>query len=153
MNKGGDATSKGLCYFRNLVARCYCEARYLGTAGKYQPLEKYYPACEQKVGVGRDWVLPVFRDTRSMADPTDIEKYFALRLDGLRLCQLLEAFDEGSWGKNIGGARWAVIVRATLELGEAIGSGNLEVVPSLLDSIDKLQHNTRKVVSDFLEPC
>ena len=88
-----------------------------------------------------------------MADPTDIESYFALRLDGLRLDQLLEAFDKGSWGKNIGGARWANIVQATLDLGRAIESDNSEAVPSLLDSIDSLQHNTRRVVSDFLEPC
>ena len=148
-----DAASRGLCYFRNLVARCYREARYLGTAGEYQPLEKYYPACKRKVDTGPDWVNPVFLDTRYMANPTDIESYFALRLDGLRLDQLLEAFDKGSWKKNIGGTRWTDIVQATLDLGRAIESDNSEVVPSLLDSIDNLQHNTRKVVSDFLEPC
>ena len=148
-----DAPSRSLCYFRNLVARCYREARYLGIAGEYQPLENYYPACKRKFDAGRGWVDPVFRDTRSMADPTDIESYFALRLDGLRLDQLLEAFDKGSWRKNIGGARWANIVQATLDLGRAIESDNSEGVPSLLDSIDNLQHNTRRVVSDFLEPC
>jgi len=153
MTSKEDATSRGLCYFRNLVARCYREARYLGTAGTYQPLEEYYPACKRKFHVGPDWVQPVFQDTKSMADTKDIENYFALRLDGLKLDQMLEAFDKGTWVKNIGGTRWAVIVRATLDLGQAIKSGNLEVVPPLLTWIDALQHNTRKVVCDFLEPC
>ena len=148
-----DATSRGLCYFRNLVARCYREARYLGTAATYQPLEKYYPACKRKFKIGPDWVQPVFQDTKSMADTTEIESYFALRLDGLKLDQMLEAFDKGSWARAIGGARWAVIVQATLDLGQAIKPGNLEDVPPLLASIDALQHNTRKVVDDFLEPC
>ena len=153
MTLGDDAADRGMCYFRNLVARCYREARYLGTAGTYESLETYYPACRRKLEVGRDWVEPVLRDTRSMANPTDIESYFALRLDGLSLKQLLEAFEQGSWGKNIGGTRWAVIVQATLDLGRAVESGNSEAVRSLLDSIDDLQHNTRRVVSDFLEPC
>ena len=153
MTSREEAASRGLCYFRNLVARCYREARYLGTAGVYQPLEKYYPACKRKLDVGQDWVQPVFRDTRSMTYPMDIESYFALRLDGLRLDQLLEAFDKGSWRRSIGGARWANIIQATLDLGRAIESDNVEVLPSLLDSIDNLQHNTRKVVRDFLEPC
>ena len=149
----GDPSSRGLCYFRNLVARCYREARYLGTAGQYQPLEKYYPACKQKFKVGRDWVQPVFQDTMPMRNPTQIEQYFGLRLGGLKLGEMLQAFDQGSWKRNIGGAKWAEIVRVTLELGQAIESDNLEVVTALLHSVENLRHNTRRVVCDFLEPC
>ena len=158
MSNPSDTRSLGLCYFRNLVGRCYREARYLGTAGSYGPLEKFYPVCKIKLNYpdgqnGRTWVKPVFDLVRSEEDVEAIEKTFARRLNGLTLEQLGEAFALGQWKPNIGGKKWATIVEGTIGLRRAIELNDEENLQSTIASIDGLWHNTRKVVEDFIEPC
>jgi hypothetical protein len=158
MTTGPNQYSIGLCYFRNLVARCYREARYLGTSGKHPPLERHYQACKLKLNNrdgqnGRTWVNPVFQQVRNQQDIKLIEKTFAERLDGLGLEHLRQAFADGIWKTNIGGKKWATIVEHTIALRDALDQKDLETIGHLIECIDGLQHNTWRVVEDFLEPC
>ena len=158
MTTGPDQSLMGLCYFRNLVARCYREARYLGTAGCHPPLERYYQACKLKLNNrdgqnGRTWVNPVFQQVRSQQDIKIIERTFAERLEGLDLETLRQAFAEGIWKSNIGGEKWAIIVEHTIALRDALDQKDLATIVDIVARINVLRHNTRLVVEDFLEPC
>ena len=153
-----DQYSVGLCYFRNLVARCYREARYVGTAGKHPPFERYYQACKTKLNYrdgnnGRTWVNPVFQQIRNQKDISVIESTFAERLEGLRLEDLRQAFADGIWRTDIGGKKWATIAKHTIALRDALDRNELATIADLVERINGLWHNTRRVVEDFLEPC
>ena len=158
MTTAPDQYSIGLCYFRNLVARCYREARYLGTSGKHPPLERYYQACVNKRNYrdgqnGRTWVNPVLQQVRNQKDTSIIEQTFSERLEGLGLEDLLQAFAYGIWKTDIGGKKWATIVEHTIALRDALDQKDLATIVDLVARINELQHNTRLVVEDFLEPC
>ena len=153
MSEESEIQSLALCYFRNLVTRCYQEARYFGTTGKYPPLEQYYRACRFKLAYGRTWVKPLFDQVVSETDIQSIEKVFAERLDGLTLEQLKEAFACGIWNSNIGGKRWAQIVETTIALRSCLQTEEKDRLQGILSSVDELQHNVEKVVEDFIRPC
>jgi hypothetical protein len=153
MSEESEIQSLALCYFRNLVARCYREARYIGTTGKYPPLEKYYQACRYKLAYGGTWVKPLFDQVMAETDVQTIEEVFAERLDGLTLEQLKQAFACGTWSYNVGGKRWAQIVETTITLGSCLQKEEKGRLQGILSSVDELQHNTKKVVEDFIRPC
>jgi len=148
-----DSFSIGLCYFRNLVARCYREARYIGTAGKHRDFEPYYQICRTKLDYGRAWVIPVFQQIRNQKDISTIESTFAERLDGLRLEDLHQVFTHGDWSLNIGGSKWATILEHTIALRVALNQNDSANIGSLVERINGLRHNTRRVVDDFIELC
>ena len=140
---------RALDYFRRLVALIYREIGVLKPRNhpeiaKKALLQGGFFGADRKEKARQIYQLTLTDNTR---DPI-VARF--VKQTGLTLQDVALAFEAGHWlGSAFGGPKWAQIVRSTIELGNALEKNALDEAERLLAEIDRLEHNTGRIVSKF----
>ena len=147
----GSVQKRALDYFRRLVALIYREIGVLKFANhpeiaKKALLQGGFFGPDRKERAKQIYRLTI---TDSIRDQI-VARY--VKQTGLSLDDVAVAFETGRWqGAAFGGPKWGKIVRSTIELGNAIQNGTWDDAERLLAEIDRLEHNTGRIVSKFVQ--
>jgi hypothetical protein len=147
----GPVQKRAIDYFRRLVALIYREIGVLKSANhpdiaKKALLQGGFFGADRKEKAKQIYRLTLTDSTRDQI----VARY--VKQTGLTLHDVAEAFEAGHWpGAAFGGPKWGKIVRFTIELGSAIQNGTWDNAERLLVEIDKLEHNTGRIVSKFVQ--
>jgi hypothetical protein len=141
-------------YFRRLVSLLYREIGVLkpqnhrAVAARTRLLAPFFRNRKQEA-------RRLYLETRHEKKPQVILATYESHT-GLTLADIHEAFDLGDWRTSsgrvaFGGPKWAIVAKFTLDLRDAIESGDQRRQAALIADVGTLRHNNGYVVEKFSE--